>query len=306
MRAALLALTLGCAGGGAHQGLPDGVVATVALESGAVATVYVELRRDRSGPRVRVAEERLDLATFGEPAALEPDGSAHHRGPGAGFHLRRVEDRLELLRPRGDEARWSPVLRGVDRVLGAVWVNTAQLTEGERHVLDLRLKEIVPLDVRPGEATVDGDLSEWEGAAARPVERPSQVLAGVESWSGPRDAAFGTAARWREGELVLALRIRDDIRVRGADQLEILAGDRVLRLPLPERAAVVEGPGWRAAFAEPDWLGQGVELALSAPELSAVLARPPVVQLVDQDPGEEAVRLGSAASAELGGLAAAR
>lgn len=304
-----LALALALAGCGGPHGqvwLPDGAVAVIALESGGSATVHVDLGRDRVGPRVRVAEGRLDLAPFGEVVRPDASGSAHHLGPGEGFHLRQVEDRLELLRPRGDEARWMPVLRGVGALESVVWVNTDRLSEGERNLLDARLKEVVPLDVERAAAVVDGDLAEWTGSAARPVERPSQVLAGAQSWSGPRDAAFGMAARWVGDGLVLALRIRDDLHVQGADRLEILAADRVIRLPLSDRAGQAEGPGWRAAFAEPDWLGQGLELWIAEPSPRALLERPPVIQLVDQDPDEAETRLGSAANADLGVLAAVR
>ncbi len=305
MSGALLLGLLACERGELRASLPDGAVALVTLESGVTATVYVEIHRERPGPQVRAALGRYEIAPELPSATLAPDESTHHDGPGAGFHLRRREDRLELLRPRGDEARWLPVLKGVRRLERVRWINTARLSSRDLRTLDTRLKEVIPLDILPGEAAVDGDLSEWEGAAARPVERSSQVLAGMPSWSGPRDASFGLAARETPEGVVLAVRIRDDRHVPGEDRLEILTSSQVIRLPLPASARAIEGGAWTAAFSEPDWLGQGLELRLEGTTAAALLRAPPVVQLVDLDPGEEEARLGSASNPALSGLAAA-
>lgn len=304
MSPVLLLGLLGCQDVRGTFGLPDGAIAQVALVSGGEATVYVDLRRDAAGPRVRAAVGRHEIAQTFAASALGPEESTYHTGPGEGFHLRRSGERLELLRPRGDEAHWMPVLKGVERLREVRWINTARLSREDMRTLDTRLKEVIPLDVAVGDAVVDGDLDEWVGAAASPVERPSQVLAGMPDWSGPRDASFGVAGRASSAGLVLALRVRDDAHVLGQDRLELLSAGGVIRLPLPEHAQRVEGDGWVAAFSEPDWLGQSLELW--QPDTAATIGRPPVVQFVDVDPGEGEVRLGSAASTALGELAAAR
>lgn len=367
MRWALPLLALGCGPVHGYGGLPDGAVAVVSLKGGGHASVYVDLRRDPTGPRVRAATGVLALGAAratvlttseregvvevalrelgtargaavaltgpAELVALEPDGDAvlqtaegrltlsldeggarpggellpesrWHHGPGEGFHLRRAGDRLELLRPRGDDARWMPLLQGVDRLLGAWWVNSSRLPEPVREVMDARMKELVGLEVEPGQATPDGDLSEWRGALARPVERESQVLSGLDAWEGPRDAAFGMTARHDGDRLYIALRVRDDARVAGQDRLEILTADRVFRLVLPDHAGSLAGTGWEAAFSEPDLYGQGVELVIHGYSAAELREGRPVVQLVDVDPDEEVVRLGSAPSPALGSLAA--
>lgn len=227
----------------------------------------------------------------GAPRGVEADRA----GPGQGFHLRVREGQLELMRPRG--APWTPVLEGVSALLGAWWLTSADLPDAERAVVQAHFKQVGPFPLEPGEAAVDGDLSEWADASALPVDDPSQVLDGMAWWEGPRDAAFGVAARWNDQGVVLAVRVVDDAPGQVGDALEILLEDRTIALPLVPGPAA--GAGWRAVVAAP---GQ-VEIALA--DAAALRSRPPVVHLRDADPGQGELRLGTAPDARLGGLACA-
>ena len=238
------------------------------------------------------------------PGGSREAQAAYASGPGAGFHLRRRGEHLELLRPRGDTSRWIPMLDGVSALESATWLRVATLPGAARALVDARLKEVRAVRVEAAEARADGDLSEWRGSVARRVERPSQVLSGLDGWDGPRDASFGVSARQVGDALVLALRVRDDAWVSGGDRLEILLGDRVIRLPLAEQGGALSGPGWQAYLAEAGWQGLALEVAVATPRGADVADTPLVVQLVDVDPGEVDTRLGSAPDPLLAGLAA--
>lgn len=303
MRWAALSLALGCAPVGARSRLPDGAVAIVELEGGGYATAFLDLRGRGGRTTVRAAEGSY-AAQLCPDGGREPAGEAlTSPGPGAGFHLRRVADRLELRLPRSDDDRWTPALHGVSRLERACWVNTHRLSRESTRILKRELKEVVSLVAERAPAHVDGELDEWDGARASVVERPTQVLAGMRGWSGPRDAAFGVAARDTSWGLVLALRVRDDQRDPG-DHLEILDLDRRIVVPMAAGGAVEEGPGWRAAFGEAGWQGQGLEILLEG-QVGSEEGTSPVVQYVDADPGEAETRLGTAATPALGALAAA-
>ena len=235
-----------------------------------------------------------------ESAPGDYAGSRVRRGPGRGFALRQHDDRIELLLPRSDPGRWTPLVGHVSELIGSWWLREEDLPLWERALLDQHLHEVATVPLVQGEAKIDGDLSDWRELRALAVDSEAQVMSGSANWSGPRDGAFGVVGRIQQGVLMLAARIRDDHLIADADMLQIQLGSRRVDLPMRVEAGEVSGPGWRAVFAAPRDFGIALEIEIEGID---VKGPGPVVSYVDLDPGEGSTRLGTAPASS---LAAAR
>ena len=255
---------------------------------------------DQGGVHVGTAENRWWMdATRGlvEPAteAAYPGGRQTWRGPREGFSLRLVNSHIELHLPRS-EGVGIPILHGVEAVLGSWWLRDVEIPTWEAEHLNALFKEVGGMAVEPGVAVADGDMREWRGDRALAVDSRSQVISGEEYWSGPRDGSFGVAARVAEGTTWLAIRIRDDVLLRGSDRLELSLNNRNIAITIPaEDAGEVSGEGWLATFTRSRMQGIGVEVQLSTPDLSQARVLQTVVRYVDHDPGQGSAILGTSA-----------
>ena len=264
---------------------------------------------DESGVHVQVGDNYWWMdADRGvvEPstASAVPGGRQAWPGPRDAFSLQLVDDRLEMLLPRS-EGRGTPLIHGVDEVLGSWWLRSDDLPQWEREQLERLFKEVGVLTADVGETVADGHLREWRGSRALAVDALSQVIDGEDYWGGPRDGSFGVAVRNDGSETVLAVRIRDDVLLRDADRLELHLGARLIDIPLlqADEAALgegcLEGEGWLACFTAPNMTGLGVEIRLDTPLLITSEALPLVVRYVDHDPGQGSTTLGTSAWPQL-------
>jgi hypothetical protein len=130
--------------------------------------------------------------------------------------------------------------------------------------LERTFKQAESLGARKGEVVLDGDLSEWKRDTSLAVHRVSQVLGGEEVWSGPRDASFAVAARLHERALCLAIRVRDDEIIPGADRIYLEIDGADYKLPVNEQGLVAFGPDVSGVFTDKVSFGIGLEFCAGA------------------------------------------
>ncbi len=235
------------------------------------------------------------------PTPPTPGGPVSRKGPGRGFSLTLVDERLELSLPRVDpDDAGVPLISPVSRVLGNWWSPRSALPEWEQAIIERDFKQVAALPVTQGVVEVDGRLGEWRDLRAQAVDSSWQVLSGLEGWDGPRDGSFGASVQVSGSTIYLAVRVRDDAIVEG-DHISVhLPGERI-RVPIVPTDAPIEGPRWRAALS--DALSHGVALELEIEDRGILPGRdrtlPLVVHLDDVDPGQVSTCLGTAAWPEL-------
>ena len=71
--------------------------------------------------------------------------------------------------------------------------------------------------------TIDGDLSDWENAAFRAIEKKEDLLRG--DWEGPNDLSYRWALMWDKKTLYFAAAMWDDILTEPADPNQPWMGD---------------------------------------------------------------------------------
>jgi len=71
--------------------------------------------------------------------------------------------------------------------------------------------------------TIDGDLSDWEGAAFKLIGRQQDVFRG--EWAGPDDLTCTWSVMWDDTTFYFAAAIRDDVLVEATDPQQPWTGD---------------------------------------------------------------------------------
>ncbi len=216
-------------------------------------------------------------------------------GPDRGFAVYLEQEHMVLTLPRGERGDSVPLLDDVDGIVAVHWIAEEYFQGASLEVLESRFKMAGAVAARAQESTVDGDLSEWTGDDALAVGTRSHVAQGVESWDSTRDASFALAARLAPHELCLAVRVRDDEIVPGADAVILESGQRSWQLQVPVAPEFVEQEGLRAAFTDKASFGVGVELCLDPSVWTAHDGHVPIRVLYrDQDSGQSLCILASA------------
>lgn len=245
--------------------------------------------------------ERVGLDGQRAPAVAptEPGGRQRWRGPFDGFAVVEEGGQLSLLLPRS-EGVGTPILHGVDSLLGSWWLRSADLPEWEQAFLRENFRQVDVFTVDGGGARIDGDVREWRRSPAVAVDDASQVIAGHSAWTSERDASFGGALRVERGQARMAIRIRDDDFLPGTDQLLVTVDGREAEIYIPARGAPPEeGDGWQAAFS---WRGYNsviVEVGIDAEAPERWGVAPVMVAYHDADIGEEVATISSAPWPEL-------
>ncbi len=216
-------------------------------------------------------------------------------GPDRGFAVYLDQGNLVLGLPRDGTGEAVPLLDAVDGIVAVHWIAEEYFRGASLDVLESRFKMAGAVVARAQECAVDGDLSEWSGDEALAVSTDSHVARGAAAWDGPRDASFALAARLAPHELCLAVRVRDDHLVPGADAVIIHADERSWQLPVPAHPEPLEQQGVRAAFTDQAAFGIGVELCMDPSVWRVHEGHVPLRVLYrDQDPGQELCVLASA------------
>ena len=73
--------------------------------------------------------------------------------------------------------------------------------------------------------TIDGDLSDWEGAVFKLIGRQQDVFRG--EWTGPDDLTCTWSARWDDTTFYFAAAIRDDVLVAATGSDQPWTGDAI-------------------------------------------------------------------------------
>ena len=286
-------LLLACAGPEREGELPSHALAVVEFDDGQRASLLVELDLPGQPLLVRGAEGVVVFeeghANALDPASLDPVHAVEALGPGEGFHLEQVEDRVELRLPLSEE----PVVLAHDvRSLLA-----AELLHGVSDPGPFR--RVAPLEAANRPARIDGSLDEWDGRALA-VQSAADVQSGEASWKGPRDASFGVAARLHHERVSLGVRIRDDELRLGEDRLELVVpGQGTVAIAMQEAGSCEVPEGWECAFVPSVDFGTGLELSFPDEREQRSQQLGVVVRYVDQDGQEPSTVLASAPSAEL-------
>ena len=288
-----LTLLLACAAPERSGELPSQALAVVLFEDGQQASLLVELERPGRPPVVRGAEGAL-LFEDGHAIAVEAStlpavGEVHEPGPGEGFRLSLVEDRVELSLPLAAE----PIV----------------LAEGVRELLAAQLlheppdpgpfRRIASLEATQRPARIDGVLDEWDGRALA-VQTSADVQSGEGSWTGARDASFGVAARLHHERISLGIRVRDDELREGQDRLELLIpGQGTVAIPMQDAGRCEAPEGWECEFVPAVDFGTGLELSFPDERAERSQQLDIVLRYVDVDAGQPATVLATAPSADL-------
>ncbi len=289
----MIALLLACATPERGGELPSHALAVVRFSDGHQASLLVQLERPGQPPVVRGAEGALifedGLPVVVAASELVPIEEVREAGPGEGFRLAQVDDRVELTLPMASE----PIVLadGVSELLAA------QLLHGSPEPGPFR--RIASLEARQRPARIDGDLDEWDGRALA-VQTAADVLSGQSSWTGARDASFGVAARMHHERISLGVRIRDDELRLGEDRLELVVpGQGTVAIPLQAAGDCEVPEDWECAFVPAVDFGTGLELSFPDERQDRRQQLDLVVRYVDRDEGQPSTVLATAPSAEL-------
>lgn len=305
----------------AEDALPTLGFAAIELSDHSRASILVRLDDPRRDPVLRYAPGLVVLNTDGlwrpsrrgeanplllpwqnvatslvtdAPAMVTTD---ERDGPGDGFRLFSRDDKLLLHLPHMGSP--IPIAHGVSRVFAVGLFNEGELDEDTLELLDIEFRSVDAIPSSPLNADLDGDLDEWSHQRAVAISSPGHVVTHPEDWGGPRDASVSVAARTWHGEVLLAVRVRDD-QIMPGDHVTIELGPQLkISLDLgredacPERVRCVED--------ETALFGRAFELALpavrGAPSGPAEqLGLPLVVRYADRDAHGPLVELASAPS----------
>ena len=305
----------------AEEALPTLGFAAIELADRSRATILVRLDDPRRDPALRYAPGLVVLNAEGlwrpsrraEPAPetipwtnLLNNTSASapatrltdsRDGPGDGFHLFSRDDKLLLHLPHMGSP--IPIAHGVSRVFAVGLFNDGELSDDTLDLLDAEFRSVDAVPSSPLNADIDGDLNEWSHQRAVAISSPGHVVTQPEVWDGPRDASLSVAARRWRGEVLLAVRVRDDQLLPG-DHVTIELGPGVkVHLDLGQEHACPAD--LRCVEDATALFGRAFELALPAPRGAQSgpgdqLGLPLVIRYADRDANEPLVELASAPS----------
>lgn len=305
----------------AEDALPTLGFAAIELTDSSRATILVRLDDPRRDPVLRYAPGLVVInpeglwrpIRRGEPApealpwlnlTTEAEGPSpamrprdERDGPGDGFSLFRHDDKVLLHLPYMGSP--IPIAHGVARVFAVGLFNEAELTPDTLDLLDAEFHSVDAIPSSPLNADLDGDLGEWSHQRAVAVSSPGHVVTQAAVWGGPRDASLSVAARRWRGEVLLALRVRDDELMPG-DHVTIELGAGV-KVHLDLNAEDACPAMFRCVEDDTALFGRAFELALPAPlghqrGPADSLGLPLVVRYADRDANEPLVELASAPS----------
>jgi len=305
----------------AEEALPTLGFAAIELADHSRATILVRLDNPRRDPLLRYAPGLLVLNPEGlwrpsrrgeaspeavswvnlrtEAVAEAPEMrlTDTREGPGDGFRLFIRGDKLLLHLPHMGSP--IPVAHGVARVFAVGLFNNDELDDETLDRLDAEFRSVDAIGASPLNADIDGVLDEWSHQRAVAISSPGHVVTQPEVWDGPRDASLSVAARRWRGEVLLALRVRDDQLMAG-DHVTIELGPGVkVHLDLGQDDACPAE--FRCEEDRSALFGRAFELALPAPRgpqtgPAEQLGLPLVVRYADRDQNEPLVELASAPS----------
>jgi hypothetical protein len=119
--------------------------------------------------------------------------------------------------------------------------------------------------------SIDGDLSDWEGAAFKLIGRKADVFRG--EWSGPDDLTCTWSVMWDDTTFYFAAAIRDDILAEAADPQQPWTGDCTFLYIDADGDGTIENKGAFFLFkGQPMFLGMTPSLVDAANAGSVSLA----------------------------------
>ncbi len=124
--------------------------------------------------------------------------------------------------------------------------------------------------------TIDGDLSDWEGAAFKLTGRQQDVFRG--EWTGPDDLACTWSVLWDDTTFYFAAAIRDDILVEATDAQQPWTGDCTFLYIDADGDGTIENKGaFFLLHGQPTFLGMtaGLIEAANAGSVSLALVMEP-------------------------------
>ncbi|MCL5281625.1 MAG: hypothetical protein M1376_17135 [Planctomycetes bacterium] len=118
---------------------------------------------------------------------------------------------------------------------------------------------------------IDGDLSDWEGAAFKLIGRKSDVFRG--EWSGPDDLTCTWSVMWDDTTFYFAAAIRDDVLAEAADPSQPWTGDCTFLYLDADGDGTIENKACFFLFqGQPTFLGMTANLVEAANAGSVSLA----------------------------------
>jgi predicted phosphodiesterase len=108
--------------------------------------------------------------------------------------------------------------------------NSGGVSESFDYPIEARVHRVTQARAVPTPPTIDGDLSDWTGAAWQPIADRTQASAGLEAWQGPQDLSAQFAVAGDGTNIYLAVRVTDENigynnRAAESDSIEIFTAD---------------------------------------------------------------------------------
>jgi hypothetical protein len=274
-----LALFAGCISPSTgSSGMPLWVAISAEIEGGEQATILVEFVAPEEPPSLRYGETSLQV----ESPYPNPAEGIHLAvaGAGRGFSIDETEGGVFLNLPH--RSRSIPIFGPETTLVDVVWLDELPLSVQQE--VDENFQLIERIRILPNPSRVDGDLSDWSGNRALPIDSSSNILSGAEQWSGSRDASFGVAAHLHRGRLEVGVRVRDDDVLLERDHLEIETEYGIWSFPLKESGVYSLADGAEVAFTERSGFGVGLEFGVPmAGNIPQIDQFPVIVRYLDVD-----------------------
>jgi len=274
-----LALMAGCISpSNGAAGMPLWVAISAELDGGEKATILVEFVAPEEPPNLLYGDGVLDV----ESPYPNPGGGIHlaMAGAGNGFSIEELSEGVMLNLPH--RSRAVPIFGSGVSLLSVAWLD--ELPISIQAEIDERFSALERIRISPEFSRVDGDLGDWVGDRALPVDSRSNIISGADIWSGPRDASFGVAAHLHRGRLEVGVRIRDDEVLVGLDQIEIETSQGVWSIPLKDVGVYTLSGGADVAFTDQSGFGVGMEFGVPmGDEVPLINKIPVIVRYIDVD-----------------------
>lgn len=267
-----LALFAGCfSPSTGPSGMPLWVAISAEINSGEQATILVEFVAPEESPNLLYGSGVLQVSS----PYPNPNEEIHLSiaGAGRGFSIDDTETGVMLNLPH--RSRSVPIFGPGVTLISVAWLD--DLSESVKGEIDDRFHALERIHISPDISRVDGDLNDWRGSKALPVDSTANILSGAENWSGPRDASFGVAAHLHGGRLQVGIKVRDDDVLIGRDQLEIETEHGVWSLYLKDSGVYSLPDGAEVAFTERSSFGVGLEFGVPMGELAPQINQIPVI-----------------------------
>ncbi len=118
--------------------------------------------------------------------------------------------------------------------------------------------------------TIDGDLSDWEGAAFKLIGRQQDVFRG--EWTGPDDLTCTWSVLWDDTTFYFAAAIRDDVLVEATDAQQPWTGDTIfLYVDADADGTIDNKPAFFLFQGQPAFLGMAGDADAGSVSLAIVM-----------------------------------